>query len=131
MNIKNRSGFTFIEIMATITILSFGIVFIYKALLISLDHQNYLDYRSYGMNLMDHKIEFAQFKLQAIGSIPSSESLVVHTAVLNNRRIPFKLTTTSERLEGLSDIFKIDMRLSWKIRGKDYSYLRSAYISRF
>ncbi len=127
---KSRRGFTFFEVMVTVAILATGVVMIYKALLLSLDHQSRLTHRLYAMNLLDHKMTSVQRGYQESGTIPLGTSEEIHRVMLNNRPMAFQFTMNFSDMGDLEDIFQLDLILSWRERGRASHLSRSAYVHR-
>lgn len=127
---KSRRGFTFFEVMVTVAILSTGVVMIYKALLISLDHQQYLTHRLYAMNLLEDKTVSIQRNYQESGNLPLGENEEIHRVMLNNKPMSFYFTMDFSNMGDLEDIFQLDLVLSWRERGRLIHLSRSAYVHR-
>ena len=67
---SKKRGFTFIEIMVTLIILTSGITMIFKSFLISLDRINYLTTRMYASVQIDNRISEIQKMLRAYKVLP-------------------------------------------------------------
>lgn len=128
---NKRRGFTFVEIMVTITILSTGIVMIYKAFLISLDQQNYLVHRLYANNLLDQKIAELGRLFQERGKDALKKEGLVEDVVIHNKQVPFEIKTFFEDFADLPDLLELNVGVFWSEHGRPVRLTRVAYISRY
>jgi prepilin-type N-terminal cleavage/methylation domain-containing protein len=115
---KTKGGFTFFEIMVTVTVLSIGIVMIYKALLLSLDYQNHLSFRLYALNLIDNQTAAINQQYNLSGEIPEDIDGQIYEVILNNRKVPFKLSVDYEELGKLEQIYTMSLSLEWPERDR-------------
>jgi prepilin-type N-terminal cleavage/methylation domain-containing protein len=127
----SRHGFTFFELMVTIVILSVGIVIIYQGFLTGLFYQKHLICRAYAMNLLEHKMETVQYLLQHGEEIPGYKDGESENLVLNNQNVAFHCSMDYQPLRDLSNIYKVDMKLTWKERDREFKLSRVAYVSKF
>src|SRR5262245_8551690 len=90
-----QKGFTFLEIMITIVVLSTGIVAIYKTFLLCLDHQRYLTHRLYASNLIDRRTAQLQALFREKGDAFQNQSKVPldENGFLFNQEVPFEIKT--------------------------------------
>jgi hypothetical protein len=123
-------GLTFFELLAAITILSTGIVMIYKGLFLTLDYQTHLAHRAYAMHWLDQQMVQIQLQYQMTGELPWQLSTQEHRARIDHREVPFKVVTHFRFLESLRNIVEMDITLIWRERNRDFRLSRSAYLSR-
>jgi len=120
---RTERAFTLIEVMVTTAILSLGVVLIYNAFFISLDSFNYCsDYLAVAP-LMDEKIWQAQERLNSEGALarlPENGRFNI-----NNKEFNWYLKSTP--VPGEQDLFKIDLRLSWRQGSRNKKLSRIAY----
>ena len=117
-----NSGFTLLEIMISVVILSLGIVFIFEALLVSFDLVNYCS-NSLKITLwMDEKIWQTQDQLSRFGDSASIEISGVLTN--GNRDARWHL---SHELIDEKELHKIDLVLFWREGQREIKRMRSAY----
>ncbi len=121
---------TFFELLVTVTILASGMVMIYKALLLSLDYQDYLMQRLYADNLIEHKIVLIQQDFQDNGTLELTPQGEIEDVVLNNKRIAFQFSYDLKDMGDLKSIFQLDVDLSWADHGRSFRLARSAYVFR-
>ena len=125
-----KNGFTFIEVMVTIVILTTGIFMIYKIFLSSLDQQSYLTHRFYASNLLDKKIFEAQRLFQEKGTFLPKEGLG-EDVFIDNKKLAFEIKTLFQEIPGLEDLLQLDIGVFWLERGRPVRLTRSVYISRY
>lgn len=128
---KRKNGFTFMEVMVTVVILSTGIVMIYKAFLLSLDHQRYMIHRLYANNLLDQKIEGIQRLFQDKGAASLKPGETVENISISHKAIPFAINTLFKNVSDMEDFLQMDIGISWLERGRPIRLTRSVYISRY
>ncbi|MDP8213352.1 MAG: type II secretion system protein [Candidatus Zapsychrus exili] len=127
---NRENGFTFIEVMVTLVIFSVGIVMIFKSFLISLDRMNYLTNRLYATTLLDNRIERIDRFLKVYGALPFDEQQVREVDV-GGKKVGFKEYVSIGEIEDFVEVFKLDLKLSWKENNKELNISRSKYISEF
>ena len=125
-----HNGFTFIEVMVTIMILSTGIVMIYKTFLISLDQQNYLLHRLYANNLLDLEITQLQHVFQEKGRSSLKDNEMTKNAVIHNKTLAFAIKTFFQDIPELEGTLQMDIGIFWLERGRTVRLTRSVYLSR-
>ena len=126
--LKSESGFTFIEIMVTLVILSVGIVAIYQALFSSLDHISHLNSRLYANIMLEDRVAKVERILRAYKVLPFE--LDPQEAVdVGVKTIHFNPEMKISEVGDYIDIFKIDVAYSWEENGRTIRLSRSAYIS--
>ena len=127
---RGHSGFTFIEIMVTIAILSTGIVMIYKSFLVSMDQQSYLLHRLYANNLLDSEITQLERIFREKGKLALKDDERMKNVVIHNKDIPFTVKTFFQEIPGLEDLLQMDIGILWLERGKTVRLSRSVYLAR-
>ncbi len=126
---KCRRGYTFLELMITVTILSIGIVGIYKVLLAALDYQTQLSCRLYAANLMEHEIALLENQFASSGEFPSEENGKLIEAVLDHRNVPFQFSLVSAAVENnIAGLLPVTVVLSWPDRGHTINTKRDIYL---
>lgn len=127
-NRSNRKAYTFLELMVTVSVLSIGIVGIYRALLLSLDYQGELSQRLYAINLLENQIAVLENEYQANGAIPPGEDGKVIEAELDHRNVPFALWITPGFVQGIEGLMPIDAVITWPQRGRNITLKRTTYL---
>jgi len=125
-----RGGFTLIEILVTLIILSVGIVAIFKTYLISLDQINHLTYRLYATTILDNQISSIERMLRAYQALPLE---LTHEEEVNlgHKTIIFKQELNIGQVDEFLDVFQIEVTLTWMENNRPKQLSRSAYISNF
>ena len=119
-------GFTLIEVMVAASVLALGTVLIYEAFFTSLDAYNY--YFNY-LNVAafaDEKIWEAQDTLTHFASLQDLESKGTFTR--GSRRFSWDLSYGAiDKVKEECQLFKVDLKLSWREGKKVANLSRSAY----
>jgi len=125
-----KEGFTLIEILVTMTILSVGIVAIFKTYLISLDQINHLTYRLYATTILDNRISTTERMLRAFQALPID---LQHTEKvdLGHKTVNFEQELNISKVEDFLNVFEIDVTLKWMENDHQKQLSRSGYISNF
>ncbi len=126
----NNKGFTFVEVMVALAILSFGIVMIFKVFFVSLDHMSHITSRLYASTLLDNRIEAVERHLRTFNAFPFDleEKEAIDTGT---KEMEFVRNMTLSEVEDYFDIFQLDLSLKWMEGEKEINLSRSAYISNF
>ncbi len=124
---KNRRAFTFVEVMVTLTILSAGIIVIFKSLFYSLDQIHAMSSRLYADMLLESRSGEVERLLRVYNALPL-ELNRAQTIDTGNKKIDFKEQMSFEDVEGLIDVFRMDLSVSWKEGSRDMKLSRSSYL---
>ncbi len=124
-----KDGFSFLECMAAVSILSLGIVMIYKALLLSLDAQQYARHRLYASQYMQSQTDFLQAVLAQQGVIPAEILAKARNVILDHRPIIFSDNTTVTPFENWLYLLQLRREISWQERGKNFALSQTIYLS--
>ncbi len=129
-SLNNESGLSFIEVMVTLLILSFGLVMIFKTFLTSLQQTEHLTKRLYASTLLDDRISVIERGLRAYQTLPFD---LHYKEVVNmgTKEIEFKQKMDIREVEDFVDVFQLDITLQWEEEGRMRELSRSAYISDF
>lgn len=125
--ISNQSAFTFIEIMVTITILSLGIILIFKALFFSLDQISYLTTRLYATITLDNRIAETEQTLRIYNSLPFDLNHT-ETVTIGQKQVTFKEQMNFGEVEDFADVFNFDLSFMWEEGQRQIHLSRSAYL---
>lgn len=127
---RNNRGYTFLELMVTVSILAIGIVGVYKVLLASLDYQMQLSCRLYAANLIEHEIALIENKFRATGQFPIQENGKVIEAFLDRRTIVFQLSLLPAGVENeIAGLIPVEVVLSWADQGRTINLKRALYFA--
>jgi len=95
---NNKKGFTFIEVMVTLVVLSAGIVFVYKSFFLCADYLTRLSLRLDANQLLDNKISEIKRYVKDSRDLSFSRSGVLPIVGFNHR-------------------YQLDVQLTWEERG--------------
>jgi len=127
---KFTKGFTFVEVMVSLVVLSCGIVLIYKSFFLCADYLNNLTCRLYASSLIDEKIgdiceSFAEWPAKDLDLGASSVTLDInHKPVLFNYEVHFA------PLSDVKSVWELDVKLFWIDGRRNMHAERSAYMIR-
>jgi prepilin-type N-terminal cleavage/methylation domain-containing protein len=121
---KTSCGFTLIELIVTIGILSFGIVTIYEALFISMDtfgfYTNYLETQDW----IDEKIAEKNDELTQAQRLEAEEA---SGQIVRDQRT-FYWTMMVSPIDEYHGLYRVDVVLSWNQGSKKAQISRVAYL---
>lgn len=126
---RRWAGFTFFEVMVTMAILAGGLVLVYRAMLTTLDHQDYLIARLYAGQLLDDRIAVIEREYDDTAERPVLIGPEVYRAVLNNQPFTFIMTAEYATVADLEDVSELRVVLSWNERGRPFQMTRAVYVS--
>lgn len=127
---KNKRGFTFIEIMVTLIILSVGLVAILKSYIISVDQTRYLTNRLYATTIIDNQISLVEKMLRINNALPISLEPVEKTNI-GAKKVTFRPEIKITAIPDYVEIFKLDIDLTWREGRYQRRLSRSAYLRNF
>ncbi len=128
--LKSLRAYTFLELMVTVSILSIGIVGIYKVLLTSLDYQSQLSCRLYATNLMEHEIALLENQFKSTGQLAAEENGKVVEVLLDRRNVRFEFSLFPAAVENnIIGLLPVTIVLSWPDRDRHVSIKRDIYLT--
>ncbi|VAX35345.1 hypothetical protein MNBD_UNCLBAC01-28 [hydrothermal vent metagenome] len=125
----NKQGFTFIEIMVALIILSVGLVTILKAFVTSVDRMSHLTNRLYATTLLDNHIVSIQRTLRAHNTLPLS--LEDERMMTGAKETLFRPKLNISEIADFNEIFKLEVLLTWQEGHNLRQLSRSAYLVDF
>jgi len=131
INRRARRGFSFVEVMVALAILSGGIVLIYKSFLISLDYIHHLACRSYAMILLDNKVNYFQQIFAAKKEILFNQQDAGDEVIINHRPVYFRYEIDFRMVEKLKNIYQLDISLAWNEGNRHKQIARQVYIANY
>ena len=113
--------------MVTLIILSVGIVEIFKTFFYSLDKIHEMSSRLQADILIENRISEVERLLRVYNALPRelSRSETVQT---ENKTINFKELMRFKDVEGLYDVFQMDLSVSWPEGKREINLSRSCYL---
>lgn len=126
--ITDKSGFTFIEIMVTLSIVSLGLVGIFKTYIISLDQMSHITTRLYANALLDNQIIEIERMLKIYKTLPL-ELQQPPPVNVGHRKIDFSQGLKISAVDDYVDVFQIDITLNWMEGQREKTLSRTAFIT--
>jgi prepilin-type N-terminal cleavage/methylation domain-containing protein len=120
---SNLRGFTFIELMVAVSILSLGLVSIYEAFFMSLDAVNYCEDYLNNLSLVDEKICLAQDLLYRQG--PEAKIDTSGDFTRNHRN--FRWALSYFPVGGIKNLYQVTSSIRWTNGKRKALLVRSAY----
>lgn len=127
---KDSKGFTFIEVLVTLVILSVGIIAVFRSFLLSLDYLTHLNNRLYATILIDDRIDVTQRILRNYKSLPLGNSEDI-TVDIGSKEKKYLYQTKISEISGYIDFFELELSLQWQEKGRNIKLSRFAYLSDF
>jgi len=127
LEIKFLTGFTLIEVMVTVSILSFGILLLYHSFFISVDSVQYASNRLNAQIWLDNKAWEEKDSFMRAGAIPTASD--TGTFKLNGRDFAFQRSTQPLDLQLGLQLYALTLTLSWKESGKERSLSYATYLA--
>lgn len=125
---SNTKGFTLVEVLVALIILSTGITAIFKSYFISLDRLQHINNRLYATSMLDSRLSEIERVLRAEEALPLNLSSTQEVDV-GGRSISFDEEIRISEVEGFNDVFLLDLSITWNERGNMKKISRSSYIS--
>ena len=122
-------GFTFIEIMTTLAILSGGVVMLYKAFFLCLDYQNHLAFRVHASNILENKIALTEQMLRDHKILSFTNDVQQESFELNGHAMDYQIDIHVAPAGDAASLYQIEVAVLWKENRRDVALRRSAYIS--
>lgn len=125
--VRRKTGFSFVEVMTTVAVLSVGIVAIYQSFLKSLDYMNHMTNRLYVLNRIINTVEEVQKEFELTGKVASKPSGPVALS-LGGRTINIQEDIALAPLDAAGSIYQVQVVVSWEESGRKITLSRSCYI---
>lgn len=125
-----NKGFTFIEVMVALVVLSVGIIAVYRSFFLCVDYLNNTATRWWANELMEAKIADLsnQYQSQTTG-LPSIPENTINVTV-NHRSIGYRFAVTLTPKEGLDKLVQAHVDLNWHDGRRPMHLERNAYLLR-
>lgn len=125
--LKDKKGFSFIEMMTTIAVLSLGIVAVYQSFFKSLGYVNHMTYRLCALNIISSEIELIQKRFEVTGEIVLTD-VRPKTVQVHGHPIEFTPYVDLASVNNKENIYQLNIALSWNESGRQIVMSRSCYI---
>ena len=120
-------GMTLVEVLLALTVLSFGLIFVYRPLLSSLNALAHAEARLEAGRLMADQIWELQARLQSDAWITGA----VDSHTVLGARQPYALTWRIAPLVSDGGLAEASLVLSWTAGGKKWQVKRNLYLLNF
>lgn len=113
----------------TISILSVGMLTIYRAFFLSLNYLNHMTYRLYANVLLDNKIVQLERRLRTHKEIPTAMDNEVQSIRVKDKVVDFEYTINFNPQDPLSNLYQLDLSILWKEGSRSVRLFRSVYVA--
>ena len=128
MRKKRQNGFSFLELMVTVGILSVGLVMVYQSFFVCLNYLTHITYRLHAHILMDNKLNDIQRYFHAKGVVPWEDTEGREEIRIYNKLARFFYTVDFKDIPYLADTFEVNLALWWREGNREIHLSRSTYI---
>jgi prepilin-type N-terminal cleavage/methylation domain-containing protein len=122
--VRKEIGFTLIEVLLSVMILSFGLIVVNQTLLRSLSHLSYSQARFQANQVMERKIFETRKKAWSEKKRPPSRD----NGVLLENRTSYSFESQSVSVRGSKFLYEVRMAIHWLDSGKEKGFSRTFYI---
>ena len=126
---NRKRGFSFLEVMVAMMVLSGGLVLIYKSFFIALDYINHLTCRLQANVLLDEKISELNRLLQDQNQLTLVPPVAVDRVIIANKPVNFQYTLDFHSVENLQGLFLLDISIIWREGNRWIKVSREVYLS--
>lgn len=125
-NLKNSNGFTLVEFLVAIVILSVGLLGLLQTINYSIDHNMNTQLRNEAIRLADERM--ATEKSKGYDAIPATtEKQIVKVGVANS----FKNYSVVKSALEVTDYTKnVQVRVGWRYKGTAYNHIISSLVAK-
>jgi prepilin-type N-terminal cleavage/methylation domain-containing protein len=106
-------GFTFVEVMVTLVILSTGIVMIYKSFFLCVDYLSYLTCRLHASQMIETKIADVSRSYRESEDTTFDRGATTESVEVNHKWIDFNYDIEMSPVSGLDYVYRLKVTLSW------------------
>lgn len=126
---NEKKGFSFLEVMVAVMVLSGGLVLIYKSFLTALDYTNHLTCRLQANILLDEKISTLDRLLQDQNQLTLVPPLAIDRLIIGNKPVNFQYTLDFRSVENLKGLFLLNISINWMEGNRRIHLSREVYLS--
>ncbi len=110
---NKAKGFTFVEIMVALVVLSAGIVMIYKSFFMYVDHLSYLTCRLHASQMIESKIADITHSYKQNQDNTFNRGAMTETIEINHKWIDFNYSIDLAPQVGLDYAYRLKVTLGW------------------
>ncbi len=126
---NSRSGFTFIEVMITLVILSAGIITIYRTFFLCVDYLSRLSMRMYANELIDEKIADISRVFHETADLSAATGSSVVNKEINHQQVKFAYNIDFLPVDGYDGLFQLKVGVVWAESGRTTKMARMAVLA--
>lgn len=124
MSSTGNKGFTFVEVMVTLVVLSAGIVFIYRTFFLCVDYLSRLSSRIHANELVDEKMSEISLLFREQGSPAFDRGPSSVSRSIEGRDVAFNYTIAMDPLEGQEGLYRLQVDVAWVDAGRPAHFSR-------
>ena len=110
---NKQQGFTFVEIMIALVILSSGIVMIYKSFFLCVDYLSYLTCRLYASQMIESKMADITRSYRKSQDATFSRGAMTESLEVNHKWVDFNYNIEMSLVGNLDYVYRLKVILSW------------------
>ncbi len=110
---NKKQGFTFIEVMVALAVLSAGIVMIYKSFFLCVDYLSYLTCRLYATQMIESKIADISSSYKQSQDNTFSRGAMTESVEINHKWVDFNYSIDMYPEKGLDYVYRLKVSLGW------------------
>lgn len=127
MTLRNKKGFTLVEVLVTLLILAFGLLASVVGIMAGVDHVKLNEMRSEAIKIAQEQEEAARnMNYTNIAAIPSPQTITRQIRkALVNYNVTNKVTTTSTASGGVASGYGarlVEFKVTWTYKNTSHSY---------
>mgnify|MGYP001577766902 CR=1 FL=1 len=123
--LRARAGFTFVEIMVALAILSAGLVAVYKSLFVLLDSVGYVSSRLQAQYLVDNKLWEIENKINNTLAADASRE-----DITSKKMKDFKWEIGISPIKGLQGLSNMKVAVLWQEKARQVQAARDTYLEK-
>lgn len=123
-----RRGFTLAECLTAVVILSVGIVFLYRALLHTMDLEDYLSHRLYAGQWLQDQADFLTGQASVKKNVPQDSLSAKSLVTIRNRLLEFSFQADVLEFKDLKDLAGFSTTVLWNERGRTIRLPQTIYV---
>ena len=127
--LPGRPGFTLIEVLLTLAVLSIGIVSVYRTYFQTLDTLVHVNARLAAINLLAERMVAIERGLKERREIPFGSGEDVESVTIQNRRVDYHFETAIGSVENLQNFYDVSLGLWWVEGARTIRLNRSFYVT--